>query len=66
VARRLPGPPAAILASGSGEFLAPVVLGQQEVFPSCPLLSLAQKLGPNVSMAACAHAVAVLCREAEG
>jgi probable H4MPT-linked C1 transfer pathway protein len=66
VAWRLPAPPGTVVVSGSGEFLARVLLPDYSALPPCPLLSLAERLGPGVSAAACAHAVAVLCREAEG
>jgi uncharacterized hydantoinase/oxoprolinase family protein len=67
VAKMLPGPPQTILAAGSGEFLMPVVLSGRNPFPlDMPpgrAVSLAQQLGPEISQAACAHAVAVLAAE---
>ncbi len=65
VSKRLAGPPRVVIGSGSGEFLLPMAyrspLGRD--LPNCPVLSLTQHLGPNISAAACAHAVAVLCAE---
>jgi hypothetical protein len=63
VAARLPGPPETVLLSGSGEFLADVAWHGQRTMPPARIVSLAQQLGPEVSAAACAHAVAVLARE---
>jgi probable H4MPT-linked C1 transfer pathway protein len=60
VARRLPGPPQTVVIAGSGEFLAELVLREQKGFPPCRAVSLARTLGPEVSRAACAYAVAVL------
>jgi probable H4MPT-linked C1 transfer pathway protein len=65
VAKKLSGPPQTVVVSGSGEFLAPLVLAEQEAFPRCPVVSLARELGPDRSRAACAFAVAVLAGEAE-
>jgi probable H4MPT-linked C1 transfer pathway protein len=68
VIKRLPGSPRAIVSSGSGEFMLPMVfhcpLGDK--LPNSPVVSLTQHLGPDISAAACAHAVAVLCAEEEG
>jgi probable H4MPT-linked C1 transfer pathway protein len=66
VAGRLPAPPRTILTAGSGEFLARSVLREHSAFPPCPIISLSEKLGPAISTAACAHAVAVLNQEREG
>ncbi len=67
VAKTLPGPPQTIIASGSGEFLMPVVLSAQNPFPlDMPVgraISLAGQLGPEISQAACAYAVAILASE---
>jgi len=66
VARRLPGPPYRVAISGSGEFLARQVLRFQDAFPPPSLVSMTSHLGQEVSAAACAFAVAVLCTEREG
>ncbi len=66
VAATLPGPPSAIVLSGAGELLARQVLFQQRAFPTCPIVSLRGHKGEAISLAACAHAVAVLCQEREG
>lgn len=63
VARSLPTPPATIVLTGEGEFLGHIVLGQQNSFRGGKVVSLNQELGPEVSRAACAYAVAVLCHE---
>jgi probable H4MPT-linked C1 transfer pathway protein len=68
VLEKLPSPCRTVIASGSGEFLIPMIFR----CPTAPELtdvigiSLAQQLGKDVSAAACAHAVAVLCAEQEG
>jgi probable H4MPT-linked C1 transfer pathway protein len=62
VARRPPAPPRAVVLAGSGEFLGRQVLGQT-VSADCATISLAERLGPEASVAACAHAVAVLAEE---
>ena len=63
VAQRLPAPPTAVVLAGSGEFLARLVLQRLANFPDLSLVTLAQQLGPELSAAACAHAVAVLAAE---
>jgi probable H4MPT-linked C1 transfer pathway protein len=65
VVTQLPGPPQTVVLAGSGEFLARLVLTEQQAFPPCRVVCLSQVLGPDVSAAACAHAVAVLAAEAE-
>ncbi len=55
-------PPEVVVLSGEGEFLARRVLAQ--VGLNCRILSLSAQLGPAISMAAPAHAVAMLAREA--
>jgi probable H4MPT-linked C1 transfer pathway protein len=60
VARRLPERPRTIVLSGSGEFLARQALARDE---EVRVASMAQELGPAVSAAACAYAVAVLLCE---
>ena len=63
VAARLPGPPQTVILSGSGEFLGQVAWHGQTTCPPCPVLSLGERLGPEISRAACAHAVAMLAAE---
>ncbi len=64
VAQRLHDSPRQVILAGSGEFLAPKLIQSQEAFPIPKVISLAQQLGPDISEAACAHAVAVLAKEA--
>jgi uncharacterized hydantoinase/oxoprolinase family protein len=61
-AKQVPEPQTVILA-GSGEFLARTALGEQKHFPIPHVISLAERLGPALSAAACAHALAVLALE---
>lgn len=63
VARSLPTPPATVVLSGEGEFLGRLVLSQQNSFRGGKVVSLGQELGPEISRAACAHAVAVLSHD---
>jgi probable H4MPT-linked C1 transfer pathway protein len=63
VTARLPGPPETVILSGSGEYLGRVVWQAQKHCPPCPVVSLDERLGPEISRAACAHAVAVLAAE---
>jgi probable H4MPT-linked C1 transfer pathway protein len=65
VVKRLPGLPQTVVVAGSGEFLARPVLEEQQAFPPCRVVFLSETLGPEVSAAACAHALAVLAAEAE-
>jgi uncharacterized hydantoinase/oxoprolinase family protein len=58
---RLPRPPQTVVISGRGEFLARRVLEHLGV--SAKVVSLSAELGPELSQAAAAHAVAVLARE---
>src|SRR5262249_52527507 len=52
----LPGPPRAVILSGSGEFLARQVV--EDCLPSSVgVISLARELGPTISQAACAYAL---------
>ncbi len=60
VARSLPEPPRAVVLAGEGEFLARLVLGQQNSFRSGKVISLAETLGPDISRSACAYALAVI------
>jgi probable H4MPT-linked C1 transfer pathway protein len=63
VAKHLPGPPRTVVLAGSGEFLARVALEEQKAFPPCSAVQLHQELGEEISVAACAFAVAVLAAE---
>jgi (4-(4-[2-(gamma-L-glutamylamino)ethyl]phenoxymethyl)furan-2-yl)methanamine synthase len=63
VTNRLPCPPETVILSGSGEFLARLVLEEHTTFRGCRVVSLADRLGPTVSSAACAYAVAALAAE---
>ncbi len=58
VIARLPAPPQAVIVSGSGEFLARKVVESRANRPS--IISLTEKLGSAASVAATAHALAVL------
>jgi len=62
VATRMAARPACVVLSGEGEFLAAEVV--RRCLPSAKLVSLAGKLGSDVSRAAPAHALAVIAREA--
>jgi len=57
VSAQLPSPPRTIVISGSGEFLA------RQLMTGVEIISLAEKLGPVVSSAACAYTVATLAQE---
>ena len=61
VASALPEPPATVIVSGAGEFLARAALRAAKL-PG-RVMSLRRKLTPDVSTAACAYAVAVLAEE---
>jgi probable H4MPT-linked C1 transfer pathway protein len=63
VAERLPRPPQTVVLSGTGEFLAELVLRETPSLAKCSVVSLGRKLGAEISRAACAYAVAVLARE---
>jgi (4-(4-[2-(gamma-L-glutamylamino)ethyl]phenoxymethyl)furan-2-yl)methanamine synthase len=63
VAARLPGPPRGIVVAGSGEFLAREALRGDAAPGNVPILSLAERLSPKISGAACAYALAVLASE---
>jgi probable H4MPT-linked C1 transfer pathway protein len=63
VAANLPSPPATVLLSGLGEFLARCVLKEHQDFSGCGVVSLAEKLGPAASEVACALALWVLALE---
>ncbi|MEM9658296.1 MAG: H4MPT-linked C1 transfer pathway protein, partial [Planctomycetota bacterium] len=61
VLARMPRPPATIVLSGHGEFLARRIL---DVLPGAgQVLSLRSKLGPQANRCATAHALAVLAAE---
>jgi probable H4MPT-linked C1 transfer pathway protein len=62
VSASLPGPPATVILAGSGEFLARKGISLSSS-SAVRCVSLAERLGPEISQAACAHAVAVLARE---
>ncbi|HUS40719.1 MAG: hydantoinase/oxoprolinase family protein [Pirellulales bacterium] len=61
VSEAMPEPPQSIVVSGAGEFLAARVA--RRVFPDSNVVSLAQRLGNDVSTCAPAHAVASLAEE---
>jgi probable H4MPT-linked C1 transfer pathway protein len=61
VVRRMPMPPTTIVMSGQGEFLARRLLDRMRL--AADVISLADKLGPEVSRCATAHALAVTVRE---
>jgi probable H4MPT-linked C1 transfer pathway protein len=63
VSAALPSPPAMVLTAGSGEFLAAKALENWRSLASS-WLSLAEQLGPFISSAACAYALAILAAEA--
>jgi len=63
VQARLAGRPTAVVLAGSGEFLARLVLGRLPDFADRPIVALSERLGPALSAAACAQAVAVLAAE---
>lgn len=67
VAGRLPQPPDTLVLAGSGEFLARAALHVAPIAPEPPaVISLADTLGAELSQTACAYAVAILAREANG
>ncbi len=61
VIARMAGPPATIVLSGRGEFLARRAVQAMQL--TAPVVSLNAQLGPAVSRSATAHALAVLGRE---
>jgi uncharacterized hydantoinase/oxoprolinase family protein len=63
VVERLPDPPKTVIVSGEGEFLATLVVKQEAALHHCQVLSLGKQLGPEISRAACAYAVAMLADE---
>ncbi|RIK82574.1 MAG: H4MPT-linked C1 transfer pathway protein [Planctomycetota bacterium] len=60
-ASRMKSPPATVILSGLGEFLARRVLQRAKFSPT--IVSLSEKLGPALSVCAPAHALAVIARE---
>jgi (4-(4-[2-(gamma-L-glutamylamino)ethyl]phenoxymethyl)furan-2-yl)methanamine synthase len=58
VAARMPRPPEGVILSGAGEFLAGRMLSEFQ--RPVEVVSLRERLGPEVSRAACAYALAVL------
>ncbi len=64
VARTLPRLPETVICSGAGEFLAEMALAEPKRLSPCRVVSLSRQLGPEVSKAACAYALAVLAAEA--
>jgi probable H4MPT-linked C1 transfer pathway protein len=63
VARRLQTKPRTVVLAGSGEFLGRGVLDRQTVFSHALVVSLSRRLGPEISKAACAYALAMLAKE---
>ena len=61
VLERMPTAPETLVLSGQGEFLATELITQLKL--SGKAISLSTELGPDISAAACAHALAVLARE---
>ncbi len=61
VLRRLEAPPQAFIVGGAGEFLARHLIAR--LGERCPVVSLAERLGPGPSRCAPAHALAVLANE---
>lgn len=64
VLRRLPAAPGTVVISGQGEFLARQLLDRMKL--AAAVVSLNEQLGPELSRAAPAHALAVLAREVGG
>jgi probable H4MPT-linked C1 transfer pathway protein len=62
VSSRLPCPPMTVVLAGSGEFLARMVV---DSLPerNLEVVSLSEKLTPQLSAAACAYSVAILAQE---
>lgn len=63
VASRLPDRPSHIVTAGSGEFLADAIIDPVHGWHDVTMHSLSHKLGPEISRAAAAYAVAVLATE---
>ncbi|HZZ74263.1 MAG TPA: hydantoinase/oxoprolinase family protein [Pirellulales bacterium] len=60
VVERMADPPHTVIVSGQGEFLCRRLAAR--VAPASAIVSLQQKLGPNLSRCAPAHALAVIAR----
>ncbi len=56
-------PPDAVVVSGEGAFLATQIVHRTPALRDLPLIDLTARLSPEMSRAACAHAVAVLAAE---
>jgi probable H4MPT-linked C1 transfer pathway protein len=65
-ARRLPTLPQTVLFAGEGEFLIRLALKAQQDIPPCRVVALSRELGPEISRAACAFAVAMLAADKGG
>jgi probable H4MPT-linked C1 transfer pathway protein len=70
MARAMPGPLSAVILAGSGEFLARAARELRweqpsHLPPAERVFSLTDRLGKEISDAACAHALAVLASEAD-
>jgi len=63
VVKAMAAAPETIIQSGSGEFLADLVVKERAQTPRPQVVSLGERLGPQISEAACAYAVAVLAAE---
>jgi probable H4MPT-linked C1 transfer pathway protein len=63
VVSRLPATPETVILAGSGEFLARKLCTRLRDKSAIRLVSLTEQLGPTISTAACAYAVAVLLTE---
>ncbi len=61
--RRMSARPQTVLLAGEGEFLTLLALKAQDDIPPCRVVSLSRELGPDISRAACAYAVAMLAAE---
>ncbi len=55
--------PQTVVYAGEGEFLIRLALQKQDEIPPCRVVSLSRELGPALSRAACAYAVALLATE---
>jgi probable H4MPT-linked C1 transfer pathway protein len=65
VTRRLPGAPESVILSGSGEFLAEIAWRGQKSLAHSASISLRERLGVEISRAACAYALAVIASEGD-
>lgn len=63
VIKHMPEPPRRLIVGGTGEFLVRPILETQQAVKSVQVVQLGAKLGPEISQAACAYAVAVLAAE---